>query len=650
MRAGQLCQRKEENILPPDDSPWLRDAHLPWTDPGTSTSLPWARPTQDGLADRPKTDTDGELAEIELELKRIASSLNSALSPSKPQSVYGHRTPQRLKAPLGLIVSNRTALEAKYGPAGASRIHRALTELANAMTSEKRLRALVVYLDDPQTLQPYGLTPADPKNPQELKGTLNRLEERLRDGKDGKYREGTYLLLIGGDDIMPFHPLPDPNDDEDGLVASDHPYACFGDNHLSFQRAVGRLPDGVSRDVGFLLKLITAATEAHRSPRRRSSFRQILGGWLGRTRRACPEACQRDGAVTSFGYTASIWRRAAREVFSSIGQTSLLRTSPPLTSEEMPSLGPMAPRFSYFNLHGLRDSAYWYGQRDPTYAAGYPLFPVAIKPDNIPVTPHPDTIVFSEACYGAHILNKDQMSSLALRFLAAQALGVVGSTALAYGAIDAPLVGADLLAKAFWELVKAGYPIGQALSQAKQTLAEEMLARQGYLDPEDQKTILSFILYGDPTLVVEPGSKDKVPRPSTWAVEKGRDPVSAFQQAGTGSPGDELPASTLCRRQIEAELISPKLMTHVQHWLASCLPASMWKDVVVSTQTLCREHRCHRQCDLRQAGAKGDLPAQAKLVFTLRQKASIWKDNVHQQIAKVTVDSQGNLVKIVISR
>jgi len=399
-----------------------------------------------------------------------------------------------------------------------------------------------------------------------------------------------------------------------------------------------------------------------------------VAGWLGRARLYPP--------TTSFGYTASIWRRAAREVFGSIGQASLLRTSPPLTCEEMPPLGPIAPRFSYFNLHGLRDSAYWYGQRDPTYAASYPLFPVAIEPDNIPVVPHPEAIVFSEACYGAYILNKHQMSSLALRFLAAQALGVVGSTALAYGAIDAPLVGADLLARAFWERVKAGSPLGEALRLAKRALIQEMLARQGYLDPEDEKTILSFVLYGDPTLVVEAGAGDEglgMPSSATgereaFSLQRRVNPqVISMLHIPSSANGDERTASTLCRRPVsKAGVVSPELMTRVRHRLASYLPSSVWTDVTVSAQTLCSENRCHQQCSLCRALASDQsatpvpqaqtaktgreyLPAHAELVFTLQQKSSAPEEiadkvAVHHQIVKVTVDSRGHLVKVAISR
>ncbi len=40
--------------------------------------------------------------------------------------------------------------------------------------------------------------------------------------------------------------------------------------------------------------------------------------------------------------------------------------------------------------------------------------------------------------------------------------------------------------------------MGYALMRAKLALASKMTADQGFLDGEDQKTILSFVIYGDP--------------------------------------------------------------------------------------------------------------------------------------------------------
>jgi len=345
-------------------------------------------------------------------------------------------------------------------------------------------------------------------------------------------------------------------------------------------------------------------------------------------------------------------------------------------------LCPIAPRFSYFNLHGLRDSAYWYGHRDPAFAADYPLFPVAITPHNIPVVSRPEAVVFSEACYGAHVVGKDEASSVALRFLTAQALGVVGSTALAYGGIDIPLVGADLLARAFWERVRAGYPLGEALRQAKQALIQEMLARQGFLDPEDQKALLSFVLYGDPTLAAEAWREDGVAEgPSVSAGERG---ILAMQGVGimhsdagpNATRSRQLhtaPSVTLCRRPMPHEgLVPPELLNRVQRELASYLPSSIWEDVTVSTQAVCRRDTCDGRCGscgpvgsdrsaaaVEKAQALGTdgawLPQHTELVFTLKERlpsVAISADtaSVHHQIAKLTVDRRGHLVKVAVSR
>jgi hypothetical protein len=517
-------------------------------------------------------------------------------------------------------------------------------------------------------------------NPEEIRSTLSRLEEHL--GAGNARDSGNplaYILLVGGDDIVPFHPVLDPSEDQDEFVLSDHPYACTDSSHLAFERAVGRLPDEASDDPSYLLRLITVATEAHRRRRRRSpgqrnSVCQTLEGWLGRA--------HTNGATTSFGYSASIWRQAAREVFSFIGQASQLRTSPPLTSQTMPALGPISPRFLYFNLHGLQDSVYWYGHRHPRYKADYPLFPVALTPDNIPAVSDPRAVVFSEACYGAYTIDKEQMSSLALHFLAAQALGMVGSTALAYGGIGIPLVGADLLARAFWERVKVGHPLGEALRQAKQALVQEMLARQGYLDPEDEKALLSFVLYGDPTLVIPARVGDENVKTTSetapereslsgWAVP---DLQSSPALSALGSTeGDTTGPARLCRQPVrEAGLVPSELVTRVQHQLASSLPSSMWADVSVSAQVRCREARRNGSCSLCRALAPDQssaavgatqsskatgqwLPARAELVFTLQERSGVLSEGagrtaVHHQVAKVTVDGEGRLVKVAISR
>ncbi len=158
---------------------------------------------------------------------------------------------------------------------------------------------------------------------------------------------------------------------------------------------------------------------------------------------------------------------------------------------------------SYYNLHGLAETAEWYGQGDPLERGDGPEYPVALSLGDLPKNGHAPKIVFSEACYGGLTLKKTDETSLALRFLSIGSQAVVGSTCISYGSVTTPLVGADLLGFHFWTALRDGYPVGDALLQAKVAVVREMNGRQGFLDGEDQKTLISFVLYGDPLTYME---------------------------------------------------------------------------------------------------------------------------------------------------
>jgi hypothetical protein len=61
---------------------------------------------------------------------------------------------------------------------------------------------------------------------------------------------------------------------------------------------------------------------------------------------------------------------------------------------------------AYYNLHGLIDSAEWYGQRDLSAPSNVPDYPVALGPKDLVKNGRAPEIVFSEACYGAYIEKK----------------------------------------------------------------------------------------------------------------------------------------------------------------------------------------------------------------------------------------------------
>ena len=67
---------------------------------------------------------------------------------------------------------------------------------------------------------------------------------------------------------------------------------------------------------------------------------------------------------SSVGYTAAVWRRSSIAVFRPIGQGQNLLVSPPDASGSFEKNKFNNSNIGYFNLHGLMDSAEWYGQKD----------------------------------------------------------------------------------------------------------------------------------------------------------------------------------------------------------------------------------------------------------------------------------------------
>jgi hypothetical protein len=177
---------------------------------------------------------------------------------------------------------------------------------------------------------------------------------------------------------------------------------------------------------------------------------------------------------------------------------------------------------------------------------------------------HHRLVVFSAACFGAHIEGKDATNSLALRFLATQAAAFVGSTALAYGGLSEPLQATDYLALLFWTSVRAGRSLGEALRLAKLGLAQEMTRRQGYLDGEDQKAILSFTLFGDPTLVPFPGQKEETGK-------EGKTGKNASEGRGRSSELARLrlPATPRPRATVH---VAENILHRVEREVRTCLP------------------------------------------------------------------------------
>ncbi len=506
--------------------------------------------------------------------------------------------------PVELIVTSKFRLAEKYGPDGFMRIEERLSELERATKGPQVKR---VYVDEGRTLD--GLEPVDPTDPWAIKVLIDEIDERLQaEGKEAKF-----LLLVGGDDIIPFCRLPNPADDGELEVWTDNPYASRDENFLLPQRAVGRIPDGKKGDI--LPSLLEVALEGHREASKGRLTGMVAGLMRGLRR-----------GPSSLGLSAEIWQEASQAVFEAIGNSKGLEISPPFTDQEFLERHTQVPPLAYFNLHGVKEAAYWYGHS----SSGQELnFPIALTPLNLAWAEVSGAVVYSEACYGAHLREGGTDSSIPLAFLAQGAKAVIGSTGMAYGALTPPLSGADLLGRNLWLGLRRGFTIGEALLRAKLGLVEEMAERQGFLDGEDQKTILSFVLYGDPSL--------KAPIVASRSKQPSKVEISC--------------PSVVCGMRAQESLeVDEEVVAKVRKHLAEKAPFLAELELKVASQSLCaKDCNCGGGCFLHQAHL-GVKKAPPNLVFTSERLASLPGDGTLKQIFRVTADQGGNVLKMAISK
>jgi hypothetical protein len=515
--------------------------------------------------------------------------------------------------PVYLIVSSKDGLTRRFGHDGFAQIDQDLQELGETIETHMGLQVITIYVDDVYSLDPYRLQPVDPADPLQIKMLVDLLDTRL----SGQGLEVHYMLIVGGNSIVPFHRLPNPIDDQDENVPSDNPYASRDDNYFIPERAVGRMPDGHAEGIDFLRSLIRTAIDGHKKPRSKGLLNNIVDMFWA----------EDESNGHGQGYSASIWRRASRAVFKTIGDNQDLRTSPPLTYEEFKIAD--GPHLSYFNLHGIEDGADWYGQRDSLFPADYPLFPVALRPADLSPVENANAVVFTEACYGANILEKDTNSSIALRFLASRALALIGSTNISYGSIAPPLLGADLVGRHFWEGLIDHMTIGDALRYAKVTLAKEMQDQQGYLDGEDQKTLISFVLYGDPSL-----------------------PATAIHNGATIAPvSKDVRPSVICRKRAKApkDAVSGELVAKVKSRIEASLPHMAQAQVRATPLHFCNGN-CGNQCGHKCGSSKTAKERLESWALTLEKDLTTEKNGRHRQVVRVTVDNKGHIIKMAMSK
>jgi tetratricopeptide (TPR) repeat protein len=565
------------------------------------------------------------LENVQTELERLANRLN------RPAIARADG-----RFPVYVILTVQSALESQYGPQGSAEVLAEMDSLADIIRQQTRRRsaphldvfsywgARVFCPDQAEQASQMGIKPARPGDAWEIKLALADLDKFL--SRNGE-RIGA-VLIVGGPEIVPFHKLPNPVEDDDKDVPSDNPYATHDENYFFPEWPVGRIPGGASKDPTLLLQSLRAIQKRRASQAVPENWILRLWRWLRHWFQ--PQVA---GLYPSFGFTASVWRQASLNVFRHIGDPADIWVSPPqrvgaAQAEELENQPLPLAQLGYFNLHGLKDAAAWYGQRDPTDVSNGPDYPVALDPQDIHGFSETDRayqVIFSEACYGAHIQGKTAADSVALKFLAAGAQAFVGSTSMAYGAITQPLTAGDLLAKSFWSYLRDGLSAGDALLRAKINLAREMHQRQGYLDGEDQKTLISFLLFGDP--MAQPELRGRHAKALLRPI-KPETLIKTIREE-TNSPDSGTP-------------IPPEVLDYVRHVVAQYLPG-----MEDARLRYCQE-RTEGQANI--SGSKSQPVAQTGRNLVTLSKQVARSEHIHNHYARLTLDAHGNLVKLAISR
>ncbi|MDR3577265.1 MAG: hypothetical protein P4L50_25675 [Anaerolineaceae bacterium] len=532
--------------------------------------------------------------------------------------------------PMYVILSTKIGLTNQYGLSSATVIDSELNNLAETVRTRPGWGALVLYPDDPECTTRLGLKAVDAIDPWKIKLALVDLDNAL--AKKGEMIGA--LLIVGGPDIVPFHRLPNPTDDIDKEVCSDNPYCTLDNNYFVPEWPVGRLPGEIGPDAGLLLDQIRNVSRYH-NHKNLSMFKSKPFKWpmiIWKRVNDLLKTHKKTRRIQSIGYTAAIWRQSSQAVFRHVGDTHSMLISPPESSGSFKPERLTTTKLGYYNLHGVEDGPDWYGQRDSTETCIGPEYPVALSPKDLIKNGHAPQLVFSEACYGANIQNKSVDKSLALRFMSIGTPCVVGSTCVCYGSVSSPLIGGDLLGSLFWRYYKEGLAVGEALMQAKIEFVREMNRRQGYLDGEDQKTLLSFILYGDPLLI-----KENFPFKSKSAYRFRSHPMVKMvcdRQNGGGIP----------------DSVADEVIDEVKQIVKTYLPGMKDGEIHLSQQHNECNGRYHH-CPTSDLGNKSaEIEAAPNRYVVTISKETYLAQHIHHTYARVTLDAQHKMIKMVVSR
>ena len=176
----------------------------------------------------------------------------------------------------------------------------------------------------------------------------------------------------------------------------------------------------------------------------------------------------------------------------------------------------------------------------------------------------------------------------------------------------------------------------EALLQAKIQFAQELMRRQGYLDGEDQKTLISFILLGDPLSAPEEGLIS-----ASKGVERTKLTLSVKTVCDRSTSND-------CHTSPVAT-ISDEALQQVKQVVAPYLPGLEQATVVFNASHPPCAHPDKPCPGCALSGRAKFNPDDGRTVVVFSQQTRIDR-RTHTSIARVTLNREGKVTKLALSR
>ena len=381
---------------------------------------------------------------------------------------------------IKLSVTLRAALVAKYSVAALAKINNALAAWSSA-DKARGITTLHIALDDVAAMAAQGV--------KAVSGRVTALKAKRAIDALAKKLAPDYFVIIGGDDVLPYfhvrNPSYDPQGDTDRTVPTDNPYACSGaysakslKSYLVPNRVLGRIPDlPCAAGAGNPDWIVTALKTGT--------------GWSSK-----PPSFY----ATAYAACCDQWKGAGQATMQYLGlPVSDLLISPP-TIDATPTLRTRLARTLHFTkCHGAEIDAHFYGQKGKSY-------PEILFSGTLQGRVPQGALAAAMCCYGAQIYSpSDPLAApagalpIAMAYLAGGAAGFMGATKIAWVGLQVMMC-ADWIVASYLKKALAGASLGRAMLEAKQDYMQYLVNQGQRADTADEKTMIEFVLLGDPAL------------------------------------------------------------------------------------------------------------------------------------------------------